>query len=343
MATAAPLILIDPLPRTLDAICDAATRHRLEALGRLEVFEQAPAPDDVIDRLLAETVLLIGQTAMPRARLDRAPKLRAIFNVETNFLPNIDYAACQERGIWVLSPTAAFAPAVAESALAMAIDLARGITAADRAFRAGTEQYGLAGNAGCFMFAGSRVGLIGFGDLGRSLRALLVPFRNPVTVYDPWLPPELIAAHDCRPAPLAEVLATSRVLFIFAAPTTENAHFIGARELAMLPDGAAVLLMSRAGVVDFPALLAELRSGRLRAATDVFPAEPVAADDAVRSLDGMLLSAHRTGGMADALFAIGRMTVADAELILRGLPPVLCRRADPALAARLRSKPVSLT
>lgn len=339
----APLILADPLPRTLDAICDAATRTRLAALGRLEVFEQAPAPDDAIDRLLPETVLLIGQTAMPRVRLDRAPKLRAIFNVETNFLPNIDYAACQERGIWVLSPTAAFAPAVAESALAMAIDLARGITAADRAFRAGTERFGLAGNDGCFLFAGAPVGLIGFGDLGRALRALLVPFGNPVTVYDPWLPPELIAQHDCRPAPLDAVLATSRILFIFAAPTIENAHFIGARELARVPDGAAVLLMSRAGVVDFPAFCAEVRSGRLRGATDVFPDEPVAKDDPVRAIEGMLLSAHRTGGMPEALFNIGRMTVADAELILRGLSPVMCRRADPALAARLRSKPISLT
>ena len=343
MAHHAPLILVDPLPRTLDAICDPPTRRRLEALGRLAVFEDAPAPDETVDRLLPETAVLIGQTAMPRARLDRAPKLRAIFNVETNFLPNIDYQACQERGIWVLSPTSAFAPAVAESALAMAIDLARGITDADRAFRAGTEQYGLAGNTGSFLFTGAPVGLVGFGDLGRALRALLVPFRNPVSVYDPWLPPELIEAHDCRPAALEEVLATSRVLFIFAAPTTENQGFIGARELARLPDGAAVLLMSRAGVVDFPALLAEVRSGRLRAATDVFPSEPVADDDPLRQIGGLLLSAHRTGGMPEALSAIGRMTVADAELILRGLPPQLCRRADPGLAARLRSKPVSIT
>lgn len=343
MDAAQPLILVDPLPRTLDAICDGPTRRRLDALGRIEVFEDRQAPDAAVDRLLADTVLLIGQTAMPRERLDRAPKLRAIFNVETNFLPNIDYAACQARGIWVLSPTAAFAEAVAESALAMAIDLARGITAADRSFRAGTERYGLAGNEGCFMFTGAPVGLIGFGDLGRTLRRLLVPFRNPVTVYDPWLPDELIAAHDCRAAPLDAVLAGARVLFVFAAPTQENQGFLGARELALLPPGAVVLLMSRAGVVDFPALLDAARAGRLRAAIDVFPEEPVAADDPVRRGDGLLLSAHRTGGMPEALHAIGRMTVADAELILRGLPPQLCRRADPALAARLRSRPVAIT
>jgi phosphoglycerate dehydrogenase-like enzyme len=340
---AEPVILVDPLPRTLEAICDRPTRRRLEALGRIEVFEPGPAPDAAIERLLPETVLLIGQTAMPRARVERAGRLRAIFNVETNFLPNIDYAACQERGIWVLSPTAAFAPAVAETALAMAIDLARGISAADRAFRAGREQYGLAGNAGAFLFTGAPVGLIGFGDLGRTLRHLLVPFRNPVAVYDPWLPAELIEAHDCRAASLDAVLSQSRVLFIFAAPTTENAGFIGAREFGLMRPGTVVLLMSRAAVVDFPALVREAQSGRLRVGIDVFPEEPVAAEDPVRRGEHLLLSAHRAGGMPEALYAIGRMTVADAELVLRGLPPVLCRRADPGLAARLRSKPVTIT
>ncbi len=335
-----PLILADPFPRTLDGICDADARRRLAALGRLELFEAGPMPDEMVDRLLPEASILIGQTKMPRARLERAGKLQAIFNVETNFLPNIDYQRCQERGIWVLSPTAAFAQAVAECALAMAIDLARGITAADRAFRAGTEKWGLAGNAGSFLFAGAPVGLIGFGDLGRCLRSLLVPFRNPVAVFDPWLPAELIAAHDCTPASLDEVLDHARVLFIFAAPTTENQHFIGRRELDRLKPGSCVLLMSRAAVADFPELVRQAESGRLRIATDVFPEEPVPADDPVRKADGLLLSAHRTGGIVEALQQIGRMMVADAELILRSLAPVLCRRADPNLAARLRSKPV---
>ena len=71
-------------------------------------------PDEMVDRHLPETVLLLGQTAMPRERIERAGRLKAIFNVETNFLPNIDYVACRDRGVWVLSPTSAFAEAVAE-------------------------------------------------------------------------------------------------------------------------------------------------------------------------------------------------------------------------------------
>ncbi len=69
----------------------------------------------------------------------------------------------------------------------------------------------------------------------------------------------------------------------------------------------------------------------------------MASDDPLREIEGLLLSAHRTGGTRDAFYAIGRMAVADCELILRGLPPQLCRRADPGVAERLRSKPVSLS
>jgi phosphoglycerate dehydrogenase-like enzyme len=341
---AKPLILVDPLPRTLDGICDPETRRRLESLGRLVVSEDRPMPEEEVDRLLPEAALLIGQTAMPRARLDRAPALKAIFNVETNFLPNVDYQACQERGVWVLSPTSAFATVVAESGLAMAIDLARGISAADRAFRAGREQYGLEANAGAFQFTGAPVGIVGLGDLGRAIRALLAPFKNPVAVHDPWLPDELIRAHDCRPGALEEVLSTCRVVFVTASVTTANQGFLGKRELGLLQDGAVFLLLSRAAIVDFPELVRQASTGRIRAAIDVFPEEPVPADAPVRSAgDGVLLSAHRTGAMPEALRLIGRMTVADAELVLRGLPPQLCRRADPALASRLRSKPVATT
>src|SRR5581483_3800130 len=211
------------------------------------------------------------------------------------------------------------------------------------AFRAGTESYGLDANVGSFMFAGAPVGMIGFGDLARATRALLVPFRNPIKAYDPWLPDDLIRNADCTPAGLDEVLKTSRIIFVFAGVTTENQGFVGKREFSLMQPGTCFLLMSRAAVVDFPEFVNQVRSGRIRAATDVFPVEPVAKDDPVRRLDGLLLSAHRTGGMPEALYQIGRMTVADAELILKGLPPVMCRRADPAIAARLRSMPVRIT
>ena len=108
---AQPIILIDPHPRTLDTICDAETRRRLEALGQVVLHEDGPMPDARVEQHLEEAVLLFGQTAMPRERLLRAHKLRAIINVETNFLANIDYDYCFEHGIHVITPSSAFAPA----------------------------------------------------------------------------------------------------------------------------------------------------------------------------------------------------------------------------------------
>jgi phosphoglycerate dehydrogenase-like enzyme len=335
-----PLILVDPLPRTLEMICDAPTRARLEALGRLVIHEDGPMPDDVVERHLGEAVAIVGQTAMPAERIERAGRLRAIVNVEGNFLPNVDYGAALDRGVHVLNASPAFALPVAEAALAMALDLARGISAADRAMRAGTETYGLESNDDAFLLTGAPVGIIGFGDLGRELHRLLAPFRTPAKVYDPWVPDLVIEGAGAQPAGLDEVLSTSRVIFVFASVTSENEGFLSREKLARIAPGSVLLVMSRAGVVDFDALVEMVAEGRFKAATDVFPEEPVRRDDRVRQVDGMLLSSHRAGGMREAFLQIGRLVVADLELILRGLPPQACKRAERETVARLRSRPV---
>jgi phosphoglycerate dehydrogenase-like enzyme len=338
-----PLILVDPVPRSLDVIFRPHARMRLEALGQLIVHDVGPMPDAMVDKHIADAVLLIGQTPMDTARLKRATKLRGIINVETNFIDNIDYAYCFENGIHVLTPSSAFADAVAEAALGMAIDLARGITLADREMRAGRETYGLEGNVNSYSLMGARVGLIGFGDLARSLHRLIQPFKCEIKVFDPWVPDYVLHKSGCAPATLDEVLATSKVIFVFAGATSENQGFLGRREFELVQKNASFLLMSRAAVVDFPAFLDFVAAGKFRAATDVFPVEPVAQDDPVRKIEGLLLSAHRTGGMPDALFDIGDQMLADAELILKGLPPVVCRRAQRETVSRFRSKPVTIT
>jgi len=335
-----PVILVDPLPRTLEMICDPATRARLDALGTLVVHEDGPMPDALVDAHLPDTVAILGQTALPAERLERAPNLKAIINVEGNFLPNVDYAACLDRGVHVLNASPAFALPVAEAALGMAIDLARGITAADRAMRAGTESYGLDGNAESFLLTGSAVGIIGYGDLGRTLHGLLAPFACPVKVHDPWLPELVILRAGAEPAALDELLSTARVVFVFASATADNEGFLGRAQLELIRPGSVLLLMSRANVIDFGALTDLVAAGRFRAATDVFPEEPVRPDDPVRALDGMLLSPHRAGGMREAFLEIGRLAVADLELILSGLPPVACKRAERETAGRMRSRPV---
>jgi phosphoglycerate dehydrogenase-like enzyme len=337
-----PTILVDPHPRTMDTTFEPAVRARLEALGDLVVHEgPGRMPDDVVEAHLADAVAIVGQTDLGADRIARAQQLRAVLNIEGNFLRNVDYEACFARGIHVLVASPAFAPAVAEAALGMAIDLARGITAADRAMRAGTESYDPdVSNGGSFLLAGSEVGVIGLGDLGRELVRLLAPFGCRVRAHDPWLPELAIRAAGAEPVGLDELLRASRVVFVFAAPTTDNQAMLGRRELGLLPEGAAVLVMSRAAVVDLDALVERAAAGRLRAAIDVWPREPVPAEHPARAVEGLLLSPHRTGGMPEAFRAIGRLVAADLELVLRGLPPVACRRAERETVGRLRSRPI---
>src|SRR6185503_6229274 len=129
----------DPHPRKIERIFDKATKRRLEKLGRVLWHDGTPVDAAQIDQHLPNAIALIGQSPLDKARLDRAPHLRAVFNVESNFLPNIDYAECHRRGIPVLSTAPVYARPVAELALAMAISLARRMHEADAAVRIGKE------------------------------------------------------------------------------------------------------------------------------------------------------------------------------------------------------------
>lgn len=164
--------------------------------------------------------------------------------------------------------------------------------------------------------------MIGFGNLGRALRRLLVPFGCAVRVYDPWLPDSALREHGVQPAGLAETLRASTVLFVLATVTDESERLLGPAEFDAIPFGARVVLVSRAAVVDFDALLDRVQSGRIVAAIDVWPEEPLAADHRARTMDGLVLSAHRAGGVPSAFLDIGERVLDDLRLVNRGLPPV---------------------
>jgi len=334
-----PVIIFDPYPRSKELIFRPQQWDRLQTLGRIVQAGEGRLDADAVDTYLPQAAALIGQTDMPAERLNRAQNLKAILNVEGNFLPNVDYETCFQRGIQVLAAAPAFALAVAESALGFALDLARGITAADRDFRAGNEEYGLAGNRDTFSLRRADVGFIGFGNLARALVPLLAPFHCHIRVFDPWLPDSYIRDQHCEPASLEDVLSASRVIFILASVTAENEGFIDEARLALVQQGAAVILVSRAAVVDFKAFVRHVEKGHFRAATDVFPVEPVPPADPLRQVQGLLLSAHRTGALRDSFFRIGDMTVDDLSLILAGLPPVRMQAARRETVARFRSKP----
>ncbi|WP_374371705.1 NAD(P)-dependent oxidoreductase, partial [Tabrizicola sp.] len=168
-------VLYDPDPRATDEIFSPEALADLRS--RYDVIEwQGEDRAAFYAKHLPGTEILISQQPMEADRLALAAKLKAIFNVETNFLPNVDYAECFRRGIHVLAPGAVFAAPVAEMALGMALSLARNIHGEHAAFLHGREKWLFEGNKQSELLAGSMVGIIGFGDLGRSLHRLLAPF-----------------------------------------------------------------------------------------------------------------------------------------------------------------------
>jgi phosphoglycerate dehydrogenase-like enzyme len=334
-----PLVLCLPAPRTLDLIF---THEALADLRRRYELHEAEAIADIPDALLARARFILGQPPVSEDELARMPALRCVFNVEGNLLDNMPYPRLFERGIHVVTTAQVFALPVAEIGIGFALTLFRDIAGADRAFREGREVWGLDSNAEARLLTGAEVGMIGYGELGRALHRLLQGFRPRLRVYDPWLPPSLIAEAGAEPADLDTVLAESDVVFVVASVTSENEGFLGASAFARMRKGAAFILLSRAGVVDFDALVAAVASGHIKAASDVFPEEPMPAVHPVRGLDGFLRSAHRAGALDGAFTRMGDMVLEDMALIDRGLPPLRCKRAERETVARMRSKPVSV-
>jgi len=335
-----PRLLLDPSPRTPAEIFAAPVLARLHERFDVVARGEREAEGFYAEHLSAAS-FLVGQPALDSARIRDAKALRAIINVEGNFLPNMDYDACFARGIHVLSISPVFAQPVAELALGLALALARDIPAAHRDVVDGVERYGLDGNAASRTLHGCRMGFVGFGDLGRAILRTFAGLSPRVLVHDPWLSAGLLAREGLRSASLERVLATSDVVHVVASVTDASKAMLGAEQFALMPSGSMLLLLGRAEVVDFDALLSACASGRLRAATDVFPEEPLPADHPARGTPNLLLSSHRAGALRSALFEIGERTLADLELMADGLPPQNCKRAERELVGRLRSKPVT--
>lgn len=333
-----PVILFDPYPRNETMVFTPDVAEELGRVSTLVTHFGARAPDELVESVLADVEIIVGQTAMGKDRLDRAPKLEAILNVKANWEPNIDYGECQKRGIHVLSAAPAMAPAVAEYCIGQAIALARGFSAANVLFRAAAEKYGIAGNGRAYSLYDAPVGLIGYGNLGRALAPLLRPFGCRIAVHDPWLSDRYLETQDVIPATLEDVLSGSRFLFILAGATSENEGFLDRAKLDLIPKDASVILGSRAEVVDFDAFVEMAGAGRFRAAIDVFPQEPVPTGSPWRDAPDILYSAHLAGGLEASYARIRDMMMDDIRQILGGLPPLRMQKAEPRLAAMARSR-----
>ncbi len=332
-----PTVLVDPAFRKMDEIFSAADLRQLPEIVDVIWGKSEPMPlDDAVEALTSADAVVCATWRYGEI-LRKAKNLRAILTVSGAFPSELDYDYCFGNGIRVLSAAPAFGRQVAEMALGLAIASAREIVIGHQAMQNGDEKYLHAGNIGTFNLYNKPVGFIGYGGLAHCLRPLLTPFGCRVATYDPWLGARYLQRQGVTAMPLEELMATSQVIFVLATPSNENRALLNRALLERIQPGAALVLISRAHVVDFDALTELLHAGRLRAAIDVFPQEPLDPEHPIRSAPNVILSAHRAGTVKEALWEIGEMVLDDLQAIANGTPPRRLQQAEPELVPRYAS------
>ena len=293
--------------------------NRLRALGIVtENPYDRPYTRAELEAQLADCeVLLTHWHTVPQldeSLLDCAPRLRVVAHC-AGTVAHIASPACYARGIAVLSANAIMAEYVAEAVLGMMIASLRRFSDYNEAMHRGTWSV-LPGSDRSLLDL--TIGLVGLGTVGRRLLDLLRPFGCPVTVYDPYLPANALSAWpNARPGSLHAVLHCP-IVSVHAAQTPETFHLIDAAALAQLPDGALLINSARGSLVDPDALVAELETGRISAALDVYAHEGGAQPAALRACPNVLLLPHKAAYPAGAHMTAG--VIDDLERYARGEP-----------------------
>ncbi len=296
----------------------------LDGLGRLLL------PDDDADlgdpRVYADLVrdadvAVISWSCAPLSQpvLAAAPRLRLMVHTGASVKPYVT-PALFERGIKVSQAGAAMGYAVAEQALAVTLALLHQVHRFDHAMRTGVPWEYARQAPPRRELRGSVVGVVGASRTGRPYVGLARALGADVLVADPYLGADDAAALGVTRVALDDLLRESRVVSLHAPVLPETVSMIGARELALIRDGGLLVNTARAALVDTGALLAELRTGRIDAALDVYDDEPLPVDDPLRALPNVLLTPHQAGGTVESRRRAGEIVVAEVSRFLHGEP-----------------------
>ena len=225
------------------------------------------------------------------------------------------------RVLTVANAPGPMAAPVAEMALAMLLTLVRQLPRYDREMRAGLVQSNEIVSRGETV-RGRRVGVVGFGRIGRAFARMVAPLGPELLVADPYCTAEVVAEHGARMVGVEELLRECSVVVLAAGLTDETRGMLDARRLALMPDGAYLVNVGRGGLVEMDALLAELRSGRISAALDVTdPHEPLPPDHELRRLPNVLLTPHVAAGGIEMRHALGETAAGEVARFFRGERP----------------------
>ncbi len=291
----APLVLVTcrqmqvELPRHRGRIEELGYEVFAPDLGSRQQFTAAELLEYGESRLVG---IIAGDDELDREFFEGADKLRVLIRWGIG-MDSVDHDAAREHSVTVRNTPGVFGSEVADSAFGYILNLARGHIAIDAAVRQGNwpKWEGVT-------LTGSRLGIVGFGSIGREIASRGKGFGMDVVAFDPYID----AAADVPVVPLDELMATSRFIVLACPLTPDTARLINADRLALAQPDAYLVNVARGPVVVEHDLVEALRAGRLAgAALDVFEVEPLPMDSELRTLPNVVLGAHNASNTREGV------------------------------------------
>lgn len=249
-------------------------RRLLESHGWTVRVLQTTDPQQILDGARDAEALMVGYAHIDAELIRALPQLKIIALLSMGF-DNVDLDVATEAGVWVTNVPDAATREVAAHTLALALNLSRCVLPFSTDVRNG--EWSLLSSPLPKDLHRTRVGVLGFGRIGRTFAQVAAGIFQKVVAYDPFvseLTTDEISA-GIELANMEDVLRRADVLSLHM-PLNENTHhLLNERTLALLPDQAVIINVSRGELVDEDALLDALESGRLSGAgLDVLSVEP---------------------------------------------------------------------
>jgi len=302
---------------------------RLRRLGEVRLNEtgQALTPDRLIDLAAGcEVIVSDRMTEGPAVVFERLPDLAAFVRCAVD-IRNVDVGAASANGVLVTRASPGFIDSVAELAIGMMVDLARGISDATLAYRVGAQPAPRMGR----QLRGSTLGIIGYGHIGTRLAQLGQALGMRLMVSDPYV---RVVEHEIRQADLGTLLVEADFVVVLAVATEETEKLIGAEELGWMKPTAYLINVSRGNLIDEAALAAALREGRIAGcAMDVGRAPDQMPSPELARLPNVVATPHVGGLVPEAIAHQALETTRQVEEILKGRAPP--GAVNPEHAARL--------
>ncbi len=317
-------VLLTPTPDFRRQYYGERALNGLRAIADVRLHEGAEALDAAGLVAAAQDVDIIVADRVTEGRgeiFPKLPKLRAMVRCAVD-IRNIDVGAASAAGVLVTRASPGFVPAVAELAIGYMVDLSRGVSRATADYHAGRAPEVVMGR----QLAGSRIGIIGYGSIGRYLAPLAKALGMAVMVADPFVE---IEDPGIEHVPLDDMLARADYVVCLAIANEETENLIGAAALARMQRHAFFINLSRGNLVDEAALAAALRENRIAgAAMDVGRAPDQMPSAALAKLPNVIATPHIGGLTPQAIEHQALETVRQVAVIMKGEAPVGAVNAD---------------